>query len=206
MRRVSTRLQDEINAARTEASEFESGARSATTEFPDAEELELLFQSARSDTHVIQVPLAQIERKPGLLLRLVRPIMRSRSGNRVVFRVEGGGSRELIEINQATGNVRLARGETIHLNFGSEERALEFLRANRARGARVVAFEVDEQWVRALRSGAIPERGTRAIRGTQRSVDVTAAEDQLQIPGNLIDELEQFIIPGSGREVQITAP
>jgi hypothetical protein len=206
MRRVSTHLQDEINAARTEANEFESGARSATAEFPETHEVDLLFQSAQSDTHVIQIPLAQIERRPGLLLRLIRPIMRSRSGGRVVFRVEGGGSRELIQINAATGNVRLSRGDTIHLNFGSEERALEFLQANRSQGARMVAFEVDEAWAQSFRSGAIPEHGTGAIRGTQRSVDVMAAEDQLQVPGNLLDELERFIIPGSGREIQVTVP
>jgi hypothetical protein len=206
MRRVATRLQDEINAARTEAIDFESGARSATAEFPDSQEFERLFETAQSDIPLVQVPLQSIERNPAFLPRLVRTLMRSRSGHRVVFRVDGGGSRGLIRFDPATRNVTLARDQTLHLNFGSPERALEFIRANRGQGSRLVIFEMDEQWVRSFRSGAVPEHGTTALPRTQRSVDVTAAEDQLQIPGDLIDEVQQFIIPGSAREFQITEP
>jgi hypothetical protein len=204
MRRVATHLQDEINAARTEAIEFESGARSATAEFPDAQELEQLFETAQSDIPLVEVPLQSLERNPAFLPRLVRTLMRSRSGNRVVFRVDGGGSRGLIRFDPATRNVTLTPGETLHLNFGSPERALEFIRVNRGHGSRLVIFEMDEQWVRSFRSGAVPEHGTTALPRTQRSVDVTDAEDQLQIPGDLIDEVQQFIIPGTAREFRVT--
>ena len=203
MNRVATRLQDEINAARTEATEFENGVRSATEEFPDAQELERLFETAQSDIPLVRIPLSTVERNPAFLPRLVRGLMRSRSGHRVVFRVDGGGSRGLIRFDPATRNVTLTPGETLHLNFGSPERALEFIRENRGHGSRLVVFEMDEQWVRSFRSGAIPEHGTTAIRRTQRSVDVRDAEDQLQIPGSLIDEVQQFIIPGTAREFEI---
>jgi hypothetical protein len=151
------------------------------------------------------VPLHQIERMPAHLPRLVRPLARSRSGQRVVFRVEGGGSRELITVSPG-GDVSVMSGSTIHLNFGSEERALEFLQ-KREVGAKIIAFEVDEQWIQSLRSAAVPEHGTRVIGGQQpRLVDVTYAHDQLEIPPSLIGELQDFIVPGSGRILQIVGP
>lgn len=205
-RRVAGHLDEEITDAGAEAEAFESGARSPTAEFPTAEEVDQLFETAQADTHLIRVPLSHVERRPGLLRRLARPLLRSRTGNRVVFRVESGGSRELITIEEATGNVTVARGETIYLNFGSIDRAVEFIRTNRPRNARLVFFEVDEHWAQSVRSGAIPEQGTSGVRGTQRSVDVRAAEDQLEIPGGLVDELQQFIIPGSGRVVRVIVP
>jgi hypothetical protein len=198
--RVATILEDDVGALRREATEFESGARSATAEFPTAEEVDLLLGQARAETELIRVPLAQTERHPDLLPRLVRQLLRSRTGNRVVFRVEGGVGRRLVEVS-ATGQVTLARGRTIFLNFGSAERAVEFAGKGRAR---IVMFEVSEDWVRSARSGAIPEHGTGALGGRQpRLVDVRFAEDQMEIPGSLVDELQQFIIPGSGRAVDI---
>ena len=201
-RRVATLLEADTAQLRLEALDYESGRRSATAEFPSAAEVEALFASARSESEVIRVPLAQAERNPALLPRLTRPLLRSRTGNRVVFRVEGGGSRTLIEV-QPNGNVMVTRGTTIYLNFGSAERALEFLQQNRGSGARLVAFEVDESWIRSLRTAAIPEHGTGGITGQPRLVDVRFAGDQMEIPPNLIDELQQFIIPSSGRVLEV---
>jgi len=199
--REAGRLEADVAALRRQAAELERGAASATADFPTAEEADALFERARSGD-LVRVPLAQAERQPGLLARLVRPLLRSRSGNRVVFRVEGGGSRRLISIGPGN-NLTVARGAGIDLNFGSYERAVEFLTRHRGPGARIVAFEVDEAWVRSLRSVAIPEKGTGALAGQTRLVDVRFADDQLQLPARLIDELERFIIPGSGRVLEI---
>jgi hypothetical protein len=125
--------------------------------------------------------------------------MTSSSGGRVVYRVESG--RHLLDVD-AAGNVTVAsRG--IHLNFGSPERAAEFLAKDTKRlpGTRLVKFEVSEEWVRSLRSGAAPE-AARLERAPQL-VDVRFADDQLYLPDEMIPELQDFIIPGSGREVVI---
>lgn len=205
MRRVSALLPDEIADVRLQAGEFESGARAAAPEFPTSAELDQLFETAQHEGHFIRVPLQSIDRRPGLLRRLVRPLLRSRSGNRVVFRVEGGGSRQLITVDEATGQVTIASGVTIHLNFGSLERAVEFIQRNRPDG-HLVIFEVDERWFRSLRSVAMPQHGTEAVRRLPRSVDVRAAEDQLEITSHFIDEFQQVIIQGTGRVVRLVAP
>jgi hypothetical protein len=205
----AARLRNEATRLHSEAEQYASGTRSATQDLPGPEDVDQLFARATAEIKPVKVPLATIERNPGRLLRLVRALLRSKSGNRVVYRVEGGGSRELLHID-ANGNVFVRPGETIYLNFGSEARAIEFLRENRGPGARIVAFEVDEEWVRAARSAAIPEYKTEALQGRQpRLVDVTVAEDQLEIPGStdpkydLTGELQDFIIPGTGRILNV---
>ena len=95
----------------------------------------------------------------------------------------------------------LTRGRTIFLNFGSPDRALEFAAKGRAR---IVVFEVSEDWVRSARSAAIPEYRTGALGGRQpRLVDIRFAEDQMEIPASLVDELQQFVVPGSGRAIDV---
>jgi hypothetical protein len=200
-RRVAEALRGDVEDFRRQAGEFESGSRSATADLPGPEDLDLLFAEARSETGVLQIPLARAERDPRLLPRLLRPLLQSRTGNRVVFRAEGGAGRQLVQLGEG-GSVTLTRGTTIYLNFGSYERAVEFLKKGRGR---IVAFEVDEAWVQSARSAAIPEHGTGVLRGRQpRLVDIRFAEDQMEIPSNLIDELQQFIVPGSGRMVEVT--
>ena len=162
--------------------------------------------------------------------RLVRPIFRSRSGNRVVFRVEGGvdassRSRDLVRID-AAGNVRLATGDrALNVNFGVFERAIEFLVENRA-GARLKVFEIEEAWFRSVRGVSTPEQGKaarlveldpgsgavigpgprgggiKAVEGLPRTVDTRAGEDHSQVPAKLVPELQEFIVPGSGRVVE----
>jgi hypothetical protein len=201
-RRIADQLSPQIDQLYHQADQFERGLRSATEDFPTPEELELAFEMAQPEHGVfVQVGLDEIERHPEKLERLLRPIMRSSTGNRVVFRVDGGGSRSLISID-AANNVTIERGHTIHLDFGSVERAREFLQ-KRGSGSRIVAFEVSEEWVRSLRSAALPERDTGLLHGQARLVDVRYAEDQMEIPAHLVEELQQFIIPGSGRVVEV---
>ncbi|MEN1783514.1 MAG: DUF4157 domain-containing protein [Bacteroidota bacterium] len=201
-RAMAEELRTRATALRNESEEFASGRRSATEDFPTPEEIEAALESldnVQPEMEMIQVPLNQSERS-GDLPRIVRPLLQSQSGHRVVFRVEGGGSRDLVQIGP-NGEIRLTQGSTIHLNFGSYERALEFL-AMRGPGSRIIAFEVDESWVQSARSSAIPEHRTKALRGRQpRLVDVTYADDQLEIPSSMVGELQDFIIPNSGRVV-----
>jgi len=177
----------------------------------------------------IRLPARSVRNSPAVVERLVRPIFRSRSGNRVVFRVEGGTdpasrSRELVHID-ADGNVALATGgRALNVNFGVFERALEFLVANRP-GTRLKVFEVEEGWFRAVRGVSTPEQGVGArlnevdaagavirpapqaggisdVRGLPRTVDTRYGEDQLQVPAGLVRELQEFVVPGSGRVVE----
>jgi len=41
-----------------------------------------------------------------------------------------------------------------------------------------------------------------AVRGLPRMVDFRDAADQLQVPAELVDELNEFIVPGSGRVLE----
>src|SRR2546423_15598221 len=86
---------------------------------------------------------------------------------------------------------------------GGPERAEEVLSKGTkgGGGGRVVRFEVSEEWVRSLRSGAVPERS--GLTGQPQLVDVKYAEGQLMGPGSLTHELQDFIVPGSGSEVVV---
>jgi hypothetical protein len=193
---------------REQAGQYARGHGPTTDVVPEAHEVDELFdrlvREGSPDSQLHQIRLGPQERNPAELARLARQLMRSRSGNRVVFRVEGGGGRELVAVNG--GQVTIQRPPSadgyIHLNFGSEERALEFLREHRP-GGRIVAFEVDEAWVQSLRSSAIPQSGTTGMRGVPRLVDVRMADDQIELPIGLLDELEEFLIQGSGRTLVV---
>ncbi|GAB2693046.1 hypothetical protein [Thalassiella azotivora] len=203
---------DELARARSAlAEEYRSGRRSARAELPGPEDLDRLWEGAEgslgpaaSSGNLARIPLSAAERDPSALVRLSRELMTSSSGNRVVYRVDGGGSRALLTVDGA-GNVSVAHGRTIDLNFGSPERAYEFLSkpTKGGEGARLVRFEVSEEWVRSLRSGAVPEGAGRLGRTHPQLVDVKYADDQIKVPGSLTHELEDFIIPGSGREVVV---
>ena len=171
--------------------------------------------AAGTGATLIRLSQRAVRQDAAVLERVVRPVFRSRTGNRVVFRVQGGEdlaarSRELVLVD-AHGNVSLATGgNALNLNFGVFERAVEFLLASR-RGARLAVFEVEEGWFEALRSAATPEQGRAAVagapgirdvQGLPRTVDTRYGEDQLQIPGSLQPELQEFIVPGSGRVLE----
>ncbi|WP_026532442.1 hypothetical protein [Arthrobacter sp. H41] len=161
---------------------------------------------------------------------VVRTMFTSRSGNPVVFRIEGGTgaarSHECITIGSG-GRVAVDSGDrALNINVGSFERAIEFIIAHRADGGRLRMFEIEEGWIRSLRGIATPERGhpvrvneldpvTRApiaelppggsisdVEGLARTVDLYQATDQLQIAHSLIGELREFIVQGTGRELQ----
>ncbi len=163
---------------------------------------------------------------------LHRLVFTSRSGNPVVFRVEGGTgaarSREFIRIG-GDGNVSIGTdGKDLNLNVGSFERAVEFILEHRP-GAQLKVFEVEAGWLRALRGAAVPEQGRAAtvlqldpatgqpigplpragalsdVKGLARTVDTRQAVDQLQLDAGLVRELGEFVVPGSGRVLEFVA-
>jgi hypothetical protein len=203
-RKSAAVLRSDAALLRKEGQEYANGVRSATTDFPQPEDIDRAIgklEAGDGDFQpLVQVPLAASERLPQDLPRLTRLLVKGGRG-RLVLRVEGDGSRSLVTI-QPGGDVSLT-SRTAYFNFGSVDRALEFL-AKRGPGARIVTFEVDEAWVQSLRSWAIPQRGTGFLSGQPRLVDVRFADDQLEIPPALIPEMEHFIVPGSGRILETT--
>ncbi|RCW65271.1 hypothetical protein [Pseudorhodoferax soli] len=199
-------LEAHATGLRAEAAEFASGRRSATADLPGPDDVDALFAGLASEQPgLVRVPLSDVERNPALLQRLVRPLLEGEGGGRMVFRVESERSRSLVHVD-AHGNVTIEGGASAHLNFGSFERAVEFVLQNSQGRARIIAFEVDEGWVRALRSAAIPEHGTADLHGQPRLVDVRFADDQMEIPAGLIGELGRAVVPGSGRVHEVGAP
>lgn len=232
-------LRAEAGSIRSRAAEARAEAARETTRLPEPptpaeveralEQLEAGAGGAGAQTWIRLPAGTHFQNRPELLERLVRPVFRSRTGNRVVFRVEGGtlpaASWERTVID-AGGSARVVGDGAVNLNFGVFERAVEFLLRARP-GARLKVFEVEEGWFRALRSQAVPERGVpapvagrppgappgqatplprppglREVTGRPRTVDVRFGHDQLQLPGSLIPELNEFIVPGSGRLVE----
>ncbi|MBO3103838.1 hypothetical protein [Cellulomonas fengjieae] len=182
----------------------------------------------------IQLPARQPG--PEQARALSRLMFTSRTGNPVVFRIEGGSggvarrSREYISIDQH-GNTRIhAGGDKLNLNIGSFERAVEFILEARP-GARLKMFEIDAGYLRNLRSTITPEQGlaTRLVpvgpdglpvpgatptatpgriadvQGAGRYVDTRQAADQIQLDGPIAAELNDFVIPRSGRVLDFTA-
>lgn len=205
-RKQAETLRKEAADLRNEAAEYASGAKSATADLPTPEEIEAEIDKIASGggqpQQKVEVPLNKTERTPADLPRLERGLLRTSRG-RVVFRVEGSGSRTLLNVG-AGGEITTTPG-TAYLNFGSLERALEFL-AKRGPGSRIVAFEVEESWVQSVRSAAVPETHTSFLTGkTPKLVDVRFAGDQFEIPANLLPEMEKFIVPGSAKVI-LTKP
>jgi hypothetical protein len=133
----------------------------------------------------------------------VRMMFSSRSGNPVVFRVQGGSNPPLVSKQvfavDPSGRVSIpgGRSEDVFVNVGSLERAIEWLVEKRPGGS-LVMFEVDAGWLRSFRGIARPEQAATAT-GVPYTVDVSYAADQLAIPSNLLAEFEEFIVQGTGR-------
>jgi hypothetical protein len=199
LRAQAKSLRGEAAKLRGEAADYASGAKSATADLPTPEEVEKeldkIALGGGKPQKGFRVPLSSAERTPEAIARLQRSLQSTARG-RVVFRVEGGGSMPRLGVD-AAGNVSTGTG-TLNLNFGSLERAMEFLE-KRGPGARIISFEVDEAWVQSVRSAAMPEHMTGALGRDIRLVDVSYADDQMQIPEKLLHEMEKFIVPGSGK-------
>ncbi|MGX2998567.1 hypothetical protein JNUCC64_30610 [Streptomyces sp. JNUCC 64] len=180
----------------------------------------------------VTLPARKLEAHPEALPWVVRTVFRSRSGHRVVFRVQGGTSsakrsRNLVTVKEDGNVVLRPDGHDLYLNFGVYERAVEFLAVNR-KDAQLVVFEIEEEYFRRIRGIATPQVGHPAkllvedpvtgvkspfappdelpgitdVRRVPRTVDTRDAVDQLQIPSGQVPELQEFVVPGSGRVVE----
>lgn len=147
----------------------------------------------------IQLPARQPG--PAQARALSRLMFTSRSGNPVVFRIEGGTgdvarrSREYISID-AAGNTRIRTGgDKLNLNIGSFERAVEFILEARP-GARLKMFEIDAGYLRNLRSVITPEQGlpTMLVPVDPAGVPIPGATPT-RTPGRIAD------VQGAGRYV-----
>lgn len=121
-----------------------------------------------------------------------------------VYRVEGTpNTRVLIGAN---GEVNIqGKKASLYLNFGDKARALEFYQQKLSQnmpGATIKTFRVPSGYLDKLRSLAIPESEV-GIFGKKLPViaDPTKADNQFGIRPNMIKELENMIIQGSGHDI-----
>lgn len=204
-----------------------------------AAELDAAFDALEAGTgrpvHSVWINLRAQKLGPEHTQALSRALFSSRSGNPVVFRIEGGTggiaqrSKEFITVD-ARGAVRVSTGkQKLNINVGSFDRAVEFILEARP-GARLKLFEIDATYLKNLRTVLTPEQGhpmwladadamgnavpgTAAptpgriadVQGAGRYVDTRQAADQLQLDGPIAAELNEFIIPGTGRVLEFTA-
>jgi hypothetical protein len=214
---LERQAQAQLKQARSEwsrANAIEAGT-SPPTELPGGADLDAIdFERAVRPEGYSRIGIPPFQEIEATLSRQMRQIFQSRSGNRVVFRVDDAGTSNFMRID-ASGNLTIdiatlpANRDYLHLNFGSFERALEFLgMRDLSRGARIVVFEVPEGWVGSMRSAAIPERAATSVdpllSRQPQLVDVTYAHDQLAVSRQQLDALNQAIIPRSGRVLEIS--
>lgn len=125
----------------------------------------------------------------------------STSGNFInVFRVEGANNTRLL-INES-GQVAILGDKMLFLNFGSRERALEFLSKRLGQGmpdATIKSFSVQKSFIDELRASAVLESEAAANPGRPLVVDITKAADQFGLRAEQIEELNRAIILGSGK-------
>jgi hypothetical protein len=213
LRAEAVRKRGEAGKLRAEALEFESGRKSFTEVIPSAEEFEAKSETLTSESKPTGPEKAAYGerfgerlRDPSALPRLDRPLESDpRRGTRTVYRVQGPENRRVTV--GPDGSVHVRPGRTLYGNFGSLERAKEFLRKGPP-GREIVAFEVQEAWVQSLRSAAIPEvEGTKVLKGkVPKLVDVRFGDDQFEIPGSYVADLQDAIVPNSGRPVPTEPP
>jgi hypothetical protein len=119
-----------------------------------------------------------------------------------VYRVEGlVNTRILIG---PSGEVAIVGDTMLFLNFGSRQRAEEFLAKRISQGmtgAQIKSFEVPQSVVDDLRSAAVPESMASMCPGSPIIVDTTKAPNQFGIRPPFHD-LEKSIKPGSGKVVK----
>ena len=143
----------------------------------------------------IKLTKAELGGKPA---RLQRGLLSTGRG-RVVLRVEGGGSQSALGVT-AAGGVKIAP-RMLYLNFGSVERALEFL-AKRGPGHALWLSKSMRLGPSRCARRAVPQEGASLVNPkTPKLVDPSDAADQLQIPPDMIPEMEKFIVPGSGKVI-----
>lgn len=117
--------------------------------------------------------------------------------------VKGKEGNQLLDIDQH-GNVTIPQDKMLYVNFGSADRANEYLDKRvqqNFHGIQIKSFQVPTSYVDNLRNTAVMENKIKTDDpGKLRPVvaDPTKAPDQFGIRPHLLDDLRNNIIPGSG--------
>lgn len=120
-------------------------------------------------------------------------------GTTRVYRVEGPGNARL-DISPS-GNVTAKGDNMLHLNFGDEARAQQFLaqRVSQRHADDVIkSFDVPTSFLDDVRAASVPQRLGRSHPNAPQLVDATKAADQYGLPACWIGRLNRAIVPGSG--------
>ncbi|HSR23577.1 MAG TPA: WXG100 family type VII secretion target [Candidatus Eisenbacteria bacterium] len=136
----------------------------------------------------------------GKVGRLVVREVRTARGSVVVYRVEGvPNTRVVISPGR---DVRLQGRNMLFLNFGQRQRAEEFLRTRIEQGmdgACIKSFRVRKEALEDLRAAAVDEESVDMSPGAPLRVDVSKAVDQFGLRKWHIRDLQQQVVPRSGR-------
>lgn len=136
----------------------------------------------------------------GKVGRLVVREVRTARGSVVVYRVEGVPNTRVVI--SSDHDVRFQGRNMLFLNFGQRQRAEEFLRTRVEQGmdgACIKAFRVRKEALEDLRINAVDEESVDMKPGAPLRVDVNKAVDQFGLRRWHIRELQQQVVPGSGR-------
>ncbi len=119
-----------------------------------------------------------------------------------VYRVEGPGNTRIFVA--PNGNVTIPdHGKMLHLNFGQEQRAKDFLqqRLGQFPDDTIKTFDVPQDVLDQIRKDAVPqiEGKMPGNIGKPQIDDATKAVDQYGLPPKYIKLVEDNIIPGTGQ-------
>jgi hypothetical protein len=149
--------------------------------------------------------LQRVEGRPDVIRRLAQPLLGTGSA-RWVFRVQAGtGNNRSVDrmAVDSAGNVQIDGDTPLNLNAGNAEVAIDWL-IRRGPESQLVAFQVDEAFIRSVRSGAIPEHDTSALNPPARQVDIHHGDDQLQLSAEHIGQLQDNVVPGTGIVISLS--
>jgi RHS repeat-associated protein len=116
------------------------------------------------------------------------------------FRVQGGGSRQLIDVDEA-GNITIKKG-TLNVSMGTAEHANYFL--EKRPGGEITTFEVPKWFDDFVKETAIPQKNYRSNPLNQgglapKIVDPTTPGTSYELPPIWSEWLEENACPGSGK-------
>jgi len=124
-----------------------------------------------------------------------------KSGAVTYYRVQGGGSRQLINVD-AAGNITIKQGTSLNVSAGTSEHADYFL--SRRPGGKITSFEVPKWLDDFIQESAVPQKGYRSNPLNQgglapKVVDPTTPGTSYELPPIWSEWLQEYAIPGSGR-------
>ena len=117
-----------------------------------------------------------------------------------VYRVEGAPNSRLVIGND--GSVAITGDQTLFLNFGSRDRAEEFLALRISQNMTdpsIRSFQVTESFFNDIRESAVPESLARQNPGKPILVDPSRAANQFGLRPEQFDSLINSIIPSTGK-------